>query len=128
MKKNLKPILLSILIIPLFIFFFVVTYDVMRNLYGYKMWIELIFNLLMTIVSYITFPVLYVSFNGKTSKYQASKIAITNSIIICLLFIAVRTSLNIDNSYTFMPAIFYGTINYAYLKLPKNNNDSGDDE
>ena len=119
--KKIKPLLLSILIIPLSMFIIKVIYNVEVNMLGYNELVDLIFSLIITIISYLTYPVLYVSSNGKQNNNKSFKIAIINSFIICLFIMELKSSFNLNNNFTYIPAIIYGVINYAILSENKEN-------
>lgn len=66
--------------------------------------------LILTVISYLIFPIIYVKKNGKVSENLGKKLALWNSIICALIFFIVGFCIGLEpstNSTMFAPAFFY---------------------
>lgn len=79
-------------------------------------------NLLNTIVMYMFFPVIYKIRKEDITEDKAKKIALINSIVICLVFIILKSVLNSNGEagLSWLPAMTYYYINKWYLSKPNN--------
>ena len=70
-------------------------------------------DIFITLLVYLIFPVCYVLANGKIEKKQATKIALWNSVVCCIIFCIIRAIIT-DGQVVFSslaPAVFYFFIN-----------------
>ena len=79
-------------------------------------------DLLFTIFCYLVFPVLYRVTEGTVDAKTANKLAIINSIIVCVIFCFFRAIITQGQEFasSFAPAVFYYFIAKAILVKREN--------
>lgn len=78
--------------------------------------------LLLTVVSYLIFPIIYVKKNGKVSENVGKKLALWNSIICAVIFLVLGICIGLTpaaNGTMFAPAVLYYFIAKSIL-IDKN--------
>lgn len=93
--------------------------------------VYLLFNLGLTAIAYMAFPLLRLWINhGKFEKNRAKKIALGNSIVLGIIFCVLTVSSDAGSTWNAGPAVLYYFINCAILtdKRSKNSFAGSEDE
>lgn len=80
------------------------------------LFISLLFSLILTVISYMAFPLIRLWMNhGKFEKKRAKKIALWNSIVVGAFFCILTVSGDSGSTWNAAPAFLYYWINCAIL-------------